>query len=464
MQRDVLKPLMIVLAGLVAAALALGSASVLADLAALHGGLEAGSPLVSALLVLNIASGPFALAAIFGLVYLYGHSRLGDAFRRLARSHARTLRRLKASRDDLQLRVAERSKEAFELGKRLDIALRDSPVTVALQDTDLNYTWVRNAPDGMSATNLIGSTDAATLQPEQLKRVMKLKRQVLETGEDARFEVHIPGGAGGTSRYFDIIAEPYRNADGELEGLLSVGVETTDARRREEQIKDALMEISHRTKNQLSVLMALTRGLSARVPDKDAFIAEFSSRLHAMLISQDVLVDHRWQPARFDELLRAQLAPYLNRPANTQDAPLVDGAIHGPNVSILPMAVQNVGLVLHEIIRSALGHGASAAIAAQMSWSVACVDEDGRVVAGPIDGASQTAESEKPKTDLRIRCRGMPPELAEENNRNDFALATAHRLSKYALEGSFSISTDDDGSASAELLMPLKFAECTDSD
>ncbi len=472
LQRDVFKLVMTVPAGIVSLSLALGAATMLSTLATRQSWLAPDAPFVSILLVLNIGSVPFALAAIFGLVYMYGNSRLSEAFRRLARSHGRTLRRLKASRDDLQLRVAERSREAFELGKRLDIALRDSPITVALQDHELRYTWVRNAPTGIPASSFIGSTEVANLPQVEKARVMSLKRQVLETGNDARFEVHIPGGPGGASRYFDIIAEPYRNADGELVGLLSVSVETTDARHREEQIKDALMEISHRTKNQLAVLMALTRGLSASIADKDDFIDEFSSRLHAMSISQDVLVERRWQPARFDELLRAQLAPYLNRLKPLSDEPIKEIEISGPVLFIVPTAVQNVGLVLHEIIRAALVQTSPQTSATQMSWSIEIVDDAGTVVAAPPSNSMQTAKPgqsantlpQRPKSAVRIRCRGLPPELCSATGQSNFAVATANRLSQYALEGSFAISTDKDGSTSAELLMPSKFAEYAATD
>ena len=483
LQRDVLNPSMMLLAGIVAGALGLGATSILSGLAIELGWLDAGSAFVHALFVLNTAAVPFALAAIFGLVYLYGSSRLADAFRRLAKSHARTLRRLKSSRDDLQARVEERSREAFELGKRLDIALRDSPITVALQDKNLEFTWIRNAPDGLSASNFIGKTDAASLPASERSRVMDLKRRVLETGEDARFEVHIPGRAGGKSRYFDIIAEPYRNAQGELDGLLSVSVETTQARQREERMKDALLEISHRTKNQLSVLMALTRGLSAQVSDQDDFIDEFSSRLHAMLISQDVLVDRGWQSARFDELLKAQLVPYTHRSGTIPDASGRAVEINGPTVSIKAPAVQNVGLVLHEIIRCSFGPGApplrarGAAGTGQaasggtpgLTWTVDVVgdvvaEDDGSSPAtAGAPGASQAAASQHDRKWLRITCEGLPDALVAPTGCMTFALDTAERLMRLALEGSFSIrkkdDDSDDGTASVEVLIPMKFVE-----
>lgn len=345
-----------------------------------------------------------ALAAMVGSAMLSKtafQSKLISALHHRVEAHRRTLDRLRRSRSELQQRVEERSRKLQEQEKRLRIALRDSNISVAMQDTDLRYVWLRNSPAGFSAPEWIGKRDDEVLPPEAALVATLAKNTVLDTGEDVTVELCVaPPEEGGRTRFFDLTSEPYYEETGELQGLLSVFVETTEKRHREELLKTTLLEVSHRTKNQMAVLMSIARRLAQANPDVPTFLAAFEARMRALSICQDVLVEHDWSAPGLERLIRAQLEPYL--PKTTRDAFKL--TVSGPEVFINPAAVQNLGLVIHEMILNARDSGLMRSAIGKLDISWRFIDREDGSIAQPgtkplviewkVDGAKRSPEVE----------------------------------------------------------------------
>lgn len=264
-------------------------------------------------------------------------------------AHRRTLERLRDTRNDLERRVAERSREVYEAKRRLELALRDTDITIAMQDDLLRYTWIRNAPVGFDAQDMLGRTDADILEKGTANDMMAMKQKVLDTGEETKGQISVRDGT--RSRYFDLRAEPYHNEDGTIAGVLSIAVDVTEQREREERLRNVLLEMSHRSKNTLAILLVIARQTARRAGSVTDFLTAFDARLRAMVGSQDLLVEHDWRAIPLDELLRAQITPYLN----SSDKRL---QLEGPDVRIRAEPAQNLGLVLHELARNARRFGA----------------------------------------------------------------------------------------------------------
>lgn len=361
-----------------------------------------------------------AISAIATLVLanIAFQSRLLSALHHRVEAHRRTLNRLRKSRLELDQRVKERTREVHEQEKRLRIALRDSNISVFMQDTNLRYVWMRNAPEGFNASEVIGKCDEEILPPSAAKVAAAAKRHVIETGEDLTTEICVePRTANETARYFDVTTEPYYDERGELQGLLSVSVETTEKRRREELLKATLMEVSHRTKNQLAVLMSIARQLGATKPETKNFLPAFEARLRALSICQDVLVEYDWAAPPLDHLVRAQLEPYLTR--NRVSSSTLK--ISGPDVRITPTAVQNLGLVLNEFALNAFENGAmnDPAGRLEITWELREAVEHGP------DGKTLAIEW--------IESSGNISPASELKSR--FGQAMAHKLARSALSG-----------------------------
>jgi two-component system CheB/CheR fusion protein len=127
-----------------------------------------------------------------------------------------------------------------------------------------------------------------------------------------------------------------------------------------------LGELTHRVKNTLAVVQAITHQTLRTSTSPADFVALLDGRLAALGRAHSLLADSHWQGADLGELARQQLAPYA---ADQPDRVRIDGA----PVS-LPVALATpFGLVLHELATNAAKHGSlgKSSGSLDLSWSVA---------------------------------------------------------------------------------------------
>ena len=115
--------------------------------------------------------------------------------------------------------------------------------------------------------------------------------------------------------------------DGKPVRLLGASIDTTERKQYEEHLRFLLREISHRSKNLLAVIQAMAGQTAKSAESVDAFRRRFGERLMGLAASHDLLVNQNWLGVSVGNLVRGQLAPFLD----PQDA---RGQIHGPNVDL----------------------------------------------------------------------------------------------------------------------------------
>ena len=275
------------------------------------------------------------------------------------------LAKLELERRQLQDQV---NAQAWELNllrarfARYETALRGSQVTVYTQDRDLRYTSISNPMLGRSIEDLLGRTDAEVLPLDGGAAVVAVKREVLANGEAKRAEVSFNGSPG--VRWHDLHIEPLRNGAGEVVGLTCASVDVTERKEGEAHLRLLLRELTHRSKNLLAVIQAMARQTAHHAGSIDGFLTQFGARLQALAASHDLLVRESWYGASLNELIRSQLAGYLDRSAGQV-------SIDGPPIALKPEAAQNLGLALHELAINAAKYGALSVPAGRVSitWS-----------------------------------------------------------------------------------------------
>ncbi|RXA19856.1 PAS domain S-box protein [Methanosarcina sp. MSH10X1] len=120
---------------------------------------------------------------------------------------------------------------------RLRVIVANSPDIIFEQDRDLHYTWIYNPAPPLSASDVIGKTDADLLPPDQAQQLESIKRRVLETGSHEQAFLQLS--PGGETRWFESIYEPRYNAAGQITGVLSYTRDVTERKQAEEALQQS---------------------------------------------------------------------------------------------------------------------------------------------------------------------------------------------------------------------------------
>ncbi|WP_438017089.1 PAS domain-containing protein [Sorangium sp. So ce315] len=148
--------------------------------------------------------------------------------------------RKKAERLALELQQSVAQRLRAELALRLNEerfrkALRGSPVMVFNQDRELRYTWMHNG-FGKSEREVLGKTDAEVLDdPEAVRSLDRIKREVLSSGVGQRREIALH--TGGRTQYLDISIEPLTDDACEIVGITCTATDITERKSIEQALR-----------------------------------------------------------------------------------------------------------------------------------------------------------------------------------------------------------------------------------
>jgi two-component sensor histidine kinase/CheY-like chemotaxis protein len=139
--------------------------------------------------------------------------------------------------------------------------------------------------------------------------------------------------------------------------------ERTEAHKQaEQQIRLLMTEVNHRSKNLLSVVMAVAQQTAASNP-KD-FVKRFSNRVQALAVNHDLLVKSQWRSIEVSELVNGQLAHF----GDIMGKRIL---VEGPPLRLCSAAAQSIGMVVHELSTNAIKHGAlSGAGHIEIAWQI----------------------------------------------------------------------------------------------
>ena len=102
-------------------------------------------------------------------------------------------------------------------------------------------------------------------------------------------------------------ASPLLDAKGKVVRWYGTTTDIDDQKQREENIRDLLAEVNHRSRNLLAVAQAIARcGVSTATTIQE-FEQRYSDRLLGLAASQDLLTERNWRGVQLEALVRAQV-------------------------------------------------------------------------------------------------------------------------------------------------------------
>jgi PAS domain S-box-containing protein len=153
-------------------------------------------------------------------------------------------------------------------------------------------------------------------------------------------------------RWVETLGLAYFEGDGDKRRAVTVVgtiADITDRKEREEKEHLLIREINHRAKNMLSVVHAIARQTATK--NSEHFVERFSERIQALSANHDLLVRNEWNGVEIEDLVRAQLAPFVDLIGSRI-------AVLGPTLRLKAASAQAIGLVLHELATNAGKYGA----------------------------------------------------------------------------------------------------------
>ena len=203
---------------------------------------------------------------------------------------------------------------------------------------------------GYSPEELHGITYGHLIHPDDRPRELAESAQ-LRRGEIVSFECE--------SRYITKsgsivwarkIVSRLPAVNGQPGALFMIAVDITKQKQAEEQIHLLVREVSHRSKNMLSVVQAIARN-AARNADPITFADRLSERISALATGHDLLIRNEWRGANLADLVKVHLVHF-------QDLIGTRIQMAGPEVRVSPSAAQPLGMALHELATNAAKYGA----------------------------------------------------------------------------------------------------------
>ena len=143
----------------------------------------------------------------------------------------------------LEQRVAERTAALRESEERFRAVAANTPDHILMQDRDLRYQMVTNPQLGLTEADMVGRTDQDFLEPEDARKLMEIKRRVIDTGKPVSLETPLRN-AKGEMEYFEGTYVPKVDSAGKAVGIIGYFRNITQRKQAEDNLRRHAEELA----------------------------------------------------------------------------------------------------------------------------------------------------------------------------------------------------------------------------
>ena len=156
-----------------------------------------------------------------------------------------------------------------------------------------------------------------------------------------------------------------RQPNGKARRVINVATDITERKAAEAHQRFLLQELSHRSKNLLTIVQSISDQTLRGTENPEEFRERFHGRLLGLAVSNTLLADGDWRGSSLTALVERQLGPFID-----VSSPQLN--IEGPKVDLSADAAQAIGLSLHELATNAVKHGALSVPTGKLliSWEI----------------------------------------------------------------------------------------------
>ena len=271
-------------------------------------------------------------------------------------------------------------------------------------------------PDGAPGS---GKAYLDRIHPDDAPRVQAAIAAATESGEQLSVDFRFLR-PDGSMRWFAVRGALFNDRTGPRSRFMGVHFDITDEKEAAARTRALLLEVSHRSKNLLAVILAIGRLTARDAPSVRAYERALTLRVGALAASQDLIVASDWRGVDLMSLVAGQLN------AVVQDM-IASTRVSGPEVTLNPAAAQNLGMAIAELALNAMDHGAlsNGSGSVTVSWELSPTDSPGQIALNWIerDGPTVTtaqkrgyglavverlvAQSLKAKAELQFAAEGV---------------------------------------------------------
>jgi PAS domain S-box-containing protein len=181
---------------------------------------------------------------------------------------------------------------------------------------------------------------------QEAEAVVANDRQVIATGVSMQFVEPFTTPQG--PRTLLSTKSPLFDESGKIVGVIGVSTDITEREDRAKQLEFVMHELTHRSKNLLTIIQSVARQSIRQSSNLKDFESKFVDRLSSLASLHDLLVQKEWQGASLRAIAETQVGPFgFGR-----------FEVDGPEILLKPNMAQIIAMAFHELATNAAKYGA----------------------------------------------------------------------------------------------------------